>query len=87
MTGEGEMRSRLPALPRLAHELNNDLGIIAAECDLLELSHKNDSSTLARIQAIKEAARRMAEKIQASCMGQSGLRVNSSNESNERSSH
>lgn len=86
MAGEGEMRSRWPALPRLAHELNNDLGIIAAECDLLELSFKGDPSALAAIQAIKDAARRVAEKVQASYMGQGDPQANPGNESTKRSS-
>jgi nitrogen-specific signal transduction histidine kinase len=50
----------------LAHELNNDLGIIIAECELLERTLKNEEAgTSARVKAIRIAACRMADKISA----------------------
>ena len=48
----------------LAHELNNDLGLIIAECDLLDGALKPeeaDASTY--VKAIRMAAGRMADRI------------------------
>jgi hypothetical protein len=51
----------------LAHELNNDLGIIIAECELLERTLKTEEAgTSARVKAIRIAACRMADRISAS---------------------
>jgi hypothetical protein len=51
----------------LAHDLNNDLGIIIAECELLERTLKTEEpGTSARVQAIRIAACRMADRISAS---------------------
>jgi len=51
----------------LAHELNNDLGIIIAECELLERTLETEEpGTSARVKAIKIAACRMADRISAS---------------------
>jgi nitrogen-specific signal transduction histidine kinase len=48
----------------LAHELNNDLGIIIAECELLEGTLKQEEAS-ARVKAIRIAACRMADRISA----------------------
>ena len=51
----------------LAHDLNNDLGIIIAECELLQGALKTEEpGTSARVQAIRIAACRMADRISAS---------------------
>lgn len=50
----------------LAHEFNNDLGIIIAECDLLEsMLTKEEAATSTRLNAIRTAVHRMADRISA----------------------
>ena len=63
MADGSEIERQWPALPRAAHELNKDLGIIAAECDLLSLLLKGNPSALARVDSIRETAKRMADRI------------------------
>jgi hypothetical protein len=50
----------------LAHELNNDLGIIMAQCDVLEEMLTSVPSATAGLEAIRKATRRMAGKIASS---------------------
>ena len=47
----------------LVHDLNNDLGIIIAECDLLEKSLDENSGALRHLKMIKVSARRIATRI------------------------
>jgi hypothetical protein len=49
--------------PALAHDLNNDLAIMLAECDLLEILLAGDSAALARVKVIRTAAHKMADRI------------------------
>jgi hypothetical protein len=63
MAPDSETNSQRPALPKVAHELNNELGIIMAQCDLLEDLLRNVPSASAHLNIIREATRRMAERI------------------------
>ncbi len=47
----------------LAHDLNNDLNVILGRCELLKESLKEDSDAARQVEAIAEAARRMAETV------------------------
>jgi hypothetical protein len=50
----------------LAHDLNNDLSIILAECDLLESTpQEKETATSTRLKAIRTAASHMADRISA----------------------
>ena len=65
MAGHGKVNSTAPVRQALAHELNNELGIIIAECDLLESTLKDDGVTFRRIKMIRTSARRIADRISA----------------------
>ena len=48
----------------LAHDLNNELGIIIAECDLLGSTlNEEDAAAFRRLKMIKMSARRIADRI------------------------
>ncbi len=58
------MSSDQPDLLTLTHDLNNELGIILGECDLLESTlKKKEADTSARLETIRTAVRRMADRI------------------------
>jgi hypothetical protein len=57
------MSSQFSELSRVAHRLNNDLGIILAECDILEEMVSSSPATLRRLQAIRAATQRVADRI------------------------
>jgi hypothetical protein len=63
MALEDGMSSQFSELSRVAHRLNNDLGIILAECDILEGMVSGSPATLRRLQAIRAAAQRVADRI------------------------
>ncbi len=67
MAREAQISSGRPDRHTLVHDLNNDLAIIIAECDLLESTlPKEEAATSMRLKAIRRAACRMAERISAS---------------------
>ena len=67
MADSTKMSSGSPDPRTLAHELNNDLGIIIAECESLEKTLTTEEpATSARVKAIRIVACRMADRISSS---------------------
>ena len=51
----------------VAHDFNNELGVIIAECDLLETTlAEEETAALSRVKAIKLSASRLAKMLSAS---------------------
>jgi hypothetical protein len=63
MAHDAKIDLGLPETRTVVHDLNNDLGIVIAECDLLDCLLKKRSDTAARIRKIKTAARHMADRL------------------------
>ena len=59
------MESRPPERRAAAHDLNNGLAIISAECDLLEEILAEQTAAVERIKVIKTTARHMADRTAA----------------------
>ncbi len=57
------MSSSFPEFPKIAHDLNNNLAIIIAQCDLLEIELQGSPTGLARLESIRATAERMVETI------------------------
>lgn len=67
------------------HDLNNDVGAILAECDLLDTLVSKYPAAAARVQSIRKAARNIADKISSSSWP--GSRGSQPPEKTDRSHH
>jgi signal transduction histidine kinase len=63
-------------------DLNNDLNVILGRCELLKQFLKGDSEAARQVEAIAEAARRMAETVRERVPGQPSSRSRRNKNSN-----
>jgi signal transduction histidine kinase len=66
----------------LAHDLNNDISVILGRCELLKQWLSNDPEATRQVEAITEAARRMAEIVRERVPGQPPSRSTSNKTGN-----
>ena len=59
----GKVESGRPERRAIVHDLNNDLGIIIAACDLFKTSPHTQTEATARIDTIKATAQHMADRL------------------------